>query len=96
MGRTGVHDSGDQRWALLVCADLRPRDYLVATKHDVTCGLDPFGNLWWVQTRVEDFDEAEMTRRMSAPTFTAAMEYVQKRGLLSLTIVRVSARACRT
>lgn len=38
---------------------------------------DPFGNLWWVQTHIEDVDEAEMTRRMGDPTFTAAMDYVQ-------------------
>ena len=26
---------------------------------------DPFGNIWWIQTHVEDVDEAEMIRRMS-------------------------------
>lgn len=25
---------------------------------------DPFGNIWWIQTHVEDIDEAEMIRRM--------------------------------
>jgi PhnB protein len=37
---------------------------------------DPLGNLWWIQTHVEDVTPAEMERRMSDPTFTAAMEYV--------------------
>jgi uncharacterized glyoxalase superfamily protein PhnB len=40
--------------------------------------LDPFGNLWWIQTHVEDVDEAETGRRMSDPVFTRAMEYVQQ------------------
>ncbi|SEG99179.1 Uncharacterized conserved protein PhnB, glyoxalase superfamily [Nonomuraea solani] len=38
---------------------------------------DPFGNLWWIQTRIEEVSEEEMTRRMSDPEFTKAMEYVQ-------------------
>ena len=38
---------------------------------------DPFGNLWWIQTRVEDVDEAEMTRRMSDPVWLDRMAYVQ-------------------
>ncbi|MFB4270165.1 VOC family protein [Nonomuraea sp. GTA35] len=38
---------------------------------------DPFGNLWWIQARVEDVSEEEMTRRMSDPAFVKAMEYVQ-------------------
>lgn len=38
---------------------------------------DPFGNLWWIQTHVEDVDEEEMGRRMTDPVFTRAMEYVQ-------------------
>jgi PhnB protein len=38
---------------------------------------DPFGNLYWVQTRIEDVDEAEMARRMTDEKFTAALEYVQ-------------------
>jgi uncharacterized glyoxalase superfamily protein PhnB len=37
---------------------------------------DPLGNLWWIQTHVEDVTLAEMERRMSDPTFIAAMEYV--------------------
>ncbi|MFE4620277.1 VOC family protein [Streptomyces sp. NPDC056747] len=38
---------------------------------------DPFGNLWWIQTHIEDVDEAEAARRLADPTFTKAMEYVQ-------------------
>jgi hypothetical protein len=38
---------------------------------------DPFGNLWWIQARVEVVDEAEMGRRMGDPEWTARMTYVQ-------------------
>ncbi|MGI5165776.1 VOC family protein [Spirillospora sp. CA-253888] len=38
---------------------------------------DPFGNLWWLQTRVEEVSEEEFMARMSDPGFTKAMEYVQ-------------------
>jgi PhnB protein len=38
---------------------------------------DPFGNLYWVQSRIETVSEDEMARRMSDPTFTKALEYVQ-------------------
>lgn len=38
---------------------------------------DPFGNLWWIQQRIEEVTPEEMERRMSDPTFTKAMEYVQ-------------------
>lgn len=37
---------------------------------------DPFGNLYWVQTRIEVLDEQEMMRRMTDPEFTKAMDYV--------------------
>lgn len=37
---------------------------------------DPFGNLYWIQTRIEDVTEEEMGRRLSDPVFTAAMDYV--------------------
>ena len=37
---------------------------------------DPFGNLWWIQTRIEEVSLDEMERRMGDPTFTAAMAYV--------------------
>jgi PhnB protein len=38
---------------------------------------DPFGNLYWVQTRIEIVDEDEMMRRMSDEKFMSAMQYVQ-------------------
>ncbi|MEV4073668.1 VOC family protein [Nonomuraea fuscirosea] len=38
---------------------------------------DPFGNLWWIQSRVEEVSAEEMTRRLSDPEFVRAMEYVQ-------------------
>jgi len=39
---------------------------------------DPFGNVWWIQTRVEDLTPEEMERRFGDPEFTAAMEYMQR------------------
>jgi PhnB protein len=38
---------------------------------------DPFGNLWWIQTRVEDVSLEEMERRANEKTWLDAMEYVQ-------------------
>ncbi|GAB3708422.1 VOC family protein [Amycolatopsis oliviviridis] len=38
--------------------------------------LDPFGNLWWIQTRLVDLDYPEMERRMNDPKFIEAMRYV--------------------
>jgi PhnB protein len=38
---------------------------------------DPLGNIWWIQSRVEEVDEEEMNRRLTDPEFLAAMEYVQ-------------------
>jgi uncharacterized glyoxalase superfamily protein PhnB len=38
---------------------------------------DPLGNLWWIQSRVEAVDEAEMERRMSDPLWLERMAYVQ-------------------
>ncbi|MFJ2937234.1 VOC family protein [Streptomyces sp. NPDC087219] len=38
---------------------------------------DPLGNLYWIQTRVEDVSPEEMERRLGDPEFTEAMEYVQ-------------------
>ncbi len=37
---------------------------------------DPFGNLYWLHTRIEIVDEAELTRRFTDPKFTEAMAYV--------------------
>jgi PhnB protein len=38
---------------------------------------DPLGNLWWIQTRIEDVNEAEMTRRMSDSEWLERLRYVQ-------------------
>jgi uncharacterized glyoxalase superfamily protein PhnB len=38
---------------------------------------DPFGNLYWIQTRVEELTEEQMMERLSDPVFTRRMEYVQ-------------------
>jgi PhnB protein len=38
---------------------------------------DPFGNIWWIQTRIEDVDPEEMARRAQEQTYSAAMRYVQ-------------------
>lgn len=37
---------------------------------------DPFGNLWWIMTRVENVPEEEMWRRFGKPKWKAAMDYV--------------------
>ncbi|KAB2346092.1 VOC family protein [Actinomadura rudentiformis] len=39
---------------------------------------DPFGNVWWIQTRIEDVTEEELARRWTDPEFVKAMEYVQR------------------
>jgi len=38
---------------------------------------DPLGNLWWIQTRVEDVDAEEAQRRAGEQRWIDAMEYVQ-------------------
>lgn len=38
---------------------------------------DPLGNLWWIQSRVEEVSLEEFNRRMADPQFVRAMEYVQ-------------------
>jgi hypothetical protein len=38
---------------------------------------DPLGNVWWIQTHVEDLDPDEMLRRATEPEQVAAMSYVQ-------------------
>jgi uncharacterized glyoxalase superfamily protein PhnB len=38
---------------------------------------DPFGNVWWLQERVEDVSEGEMGRRWQDPKWAEAMAYVQ-------------------
>jgi len=38
---------------------------------------DPFGNLYWIQTRVEELTEDQMMARLSDPEVTRRMEYVE-------------------
>jgi uncharacterized glyoxalase superfamily protein PhnB len=38
---------------------------------------DPAGNIWWIQSHVEDVDQAEMERRGREEKYAAAMAYVQ-------------------
>jgi len=38
---------------------------------------DPFRNIWWLQSRVDDPTPDEIATRATDPTFTAAMTYVQ-------------------
>lgn len=38
---------------------------------------DPFGNLYWIMTRIENVTEDELAERYADPEFTKAMEYVQ-------------------
>lgn len=35
---------------------------------------DPFGNIWWIQTHVEDLDEEEMARRMGEVSYQEDMQ----------------------
>jgi uncharacterized glyoxalase superfamily protein PhnB len=39
---------------------------------------DPLGNIWWIQTHVEDVDAAEMERRPLHPEAVAALRYVEE------------------
>lgn len=38
---------------------------------------DPFGNIWWIQARVENIDPEEMQKRAGEQKYLAAMKYVQ-------------------
>src|SRR5215207_10245347 len=38
---------------------------------------DPFGNLWWIQTRIEDVSHEEMQRRAAEKEWIDAMRYLQ-------------------
>lgn len=43
---------------------------------------DPFGNVWWIHTRVEDLPPEELARRSELPEFVEAMQYVQSADLI--------------
>jgi PhnB protein len=38
---------------------------------------DPLGNLWWIMTRMEDVDQAEIEKRYGEKKYIDAMQYVQ-------------------
>jgi PhnB protein len=38
---------------------------------------DPFGNFWWIHTRIAELDRTEMERRMGEERFVEAMRYVE-------------------
>lgn len=38
---------------------------------------DPFSNLWWIMTRIEDLTEEEIGQRYGVKEYIDAMEYVQ-------------------
>lgn len=38
---------------------------------------DPQGNVWWIHTRIEELDEAELARRAKDPRFVEALRYIQ-------------------
>lgn len=38
---------------------------------------DPFGNLWWLQERLEEVSDEEAGRRWNEPRWVQAMDYVQ-------------------
>jgi PhnB protein len=39
---------------------------------------DPFGNIWWIQTRIEDVDPQTMEKRAQDQTYLDAMQYVEE------------------
>ncbi|MFI1096622.1 VOC family protein [Streptomyces sp. NPDC020917] len=39
---------------------------------------DPFGNVWWVVSRVEDVSEGEMWRRLQDPVYAEVMRVAQE------------------
>jgi PhnB protein len=43
---------------------------------------DPFGNLWWIQQRVEELSEEEAGKRMGEAKWQKAMAYVQQSDIM--------------
>jgi uncharacterized glyoxalase superfamily protein PhnB len=39
---------------------------------------DPFGNIWWIQTHIEDVDPQEMTQRATEQQYLDAMRYARE------------------
>ena len=38
---------------------------------------DPYGNLWWVMTRLEELSQEEQARRWGEPEYLEALEAAQ-------------------
>ncbi len=49
---------------------------------------DPLGNVWWIQARVEEVDDAEMGRRLGDPVWLDRMAYVQRSLVLRGALLR--------
>jgi PhnB protein len=82
--RLYVPDSEEtQRRAIEAGATEVTRQTVLAFGDRVGRVRDPFGNLWWIQTRLEDLDEAEITRRWQLPEYVEAMKYVQSAELVN-------------
>ncbi len=39
---------------------------------------DPLGNIWWIQTHVENVDQEEMTKRVAEKQFRDALQYTRE------------------
>lgn len=39
---------------------------------------DPFGNIWWIQQRLEVLSQEELEKRAQEPSYTEAMQYVEE------------------
>ncbi|WP_460541113.1 VOC family protein [Glycomyces halotolerans] len=50
---------------------------LLAWGDKVARVADPWGNIWWIQERVEEVDEQEAVRRWDEPSYREATTYVQ-------------------
>ena len=40
--------------------------------------LDPFGNIWWLNQRIEELEPAEIKRRAATPDAAKGIAYIQK------------------
>jgi PhnB protein len=40
--------------------------------------VDPFGNIWWLQSHATDVPEQELQSRMQDPPMLEAMRYLQQ------------------
>jgi hypothetical protein len=49
---------------------------------------DPFGNIWWIMTRMEDLRPEEIEQRYGQQEYLDAMQYVQSADFFPLTRMR--------